>query len=693
MSRARKERRAQRSVLQPVETNKLPGSQPALSMRPHALRLLALWALAAAAYANSFRSGMVLDNALVILRDPRIRAATAQNIGLILSKDYWYGNRTSVVFRPLATFSYLVNWAIFGNAGRPAGYHVVNFALHAGNIALVYLLGLLIFEEAPVALSLAAIWGLHPLLTEAVTNVVGRADLLAAFGVLGGLLCHIQNRSASGRRRLAWTLGLALAAAIGIFSKENAAVLPAVMLLYDLAWSRRAFWRERIGGYLTVAAPFASYFYLRHRVLQQTPEALPSFLDNPLIGADFWTAKLTAIAMIGKFLWLSVWPGRLSADYSYHAVPLSRAVGMIPLALCLAAAAMAIQCYRSRKPVFFWIAFVFVTLSPTANLVFFTGAIMAERFLYLPLIGVVGCAVYLVHRALPPPRLQWAVAGILCLAFGTRTFVRNFDWRDDRSLWTSAANAYPLSYKPHMGLASVLLAEGVAEIDPAVREADRSLAVLNGLPPEQLDAQPYATAAAVYRTKGDQLGAGRATEWYQKALAALSTGQQVDLAVIRQMRSLNAEHGKQVLAFGWPPVYLEFGRLYQRLSDPQKALEYLSYGRLRRPDLEFSEEMAQAWLAQGDWERAAVSLAEGLVIDPDAKDLASGMLDIYRQKAPQSCAVSNAGGQATVNLECPLVHNQVCQAFRNVALSYRQNGQMNQALATSRGAQSVGCTP
>ena len=109
--------------------------------------------------------------------------------------------------------------------------------LHEVNVALVYALGMLILGETAPALALAAIWGLHPLLTESVTNIVGRADLLAAFGVLAGLLCHVRGASAAGRRRMAWLAGLAAAQAVGLFSKENAAVLPGIMLLYDLTWS------------------------------------------------------------------------------------------------------------------------------------------------------------------------------------------------------------------------------------------------------------------------------------------------------------------------------------------------------------------------------------------------------------------------------------------------------------------------
>jgi protein O-mannosyl-transferase len=132
----------------------------------------------------------VFDNASAIAEDPRIRESTAHNVRLILSQDYWYNRDNSGLYRPIVTLSYLMNYAVLGNGARPAGYHWVNLALHGVNVALVYVLGWLIFEDAALAWALAAIWGLHPLLTESVTNIVGRADLLAGFGVLAGLLCY-----------------------------------------------------------------------------------------------------------------------------------------------------------------------------------------------------------------------------------------------------------------------------------------------------------------------------------------------------------------------------------------------------------------------------------------------------------------------------------------------------------------------
>ena len=199
----------------------------------HALAILGLWAFALLAYSNSFRAGLSLDNAWVIQEDSRIQAATFENARLILTQDYSYKNSSSGLYRPLTTFSYLLNYTILGGGAHPAGYHWVNFALHAVNILLVYWLGLLLFQEMGPAWALAAVWALHPILTESVTNIVGRADLLAGFGVLAGLLCHVKSAAASGRRKLAWLAALMLAAGIAVFSKESGVVLLAAMAIYD----------------------------------------------------------------------------------------------------------------------------------------------------------------------------------------------------------------------------------------------------------------------------------------------------------------------------------------------------------------------------------------------------------------------------------------------------------------------------
>ena len=464
----------------PVTQNVVALAEKQPAWRAHSWRLLALGALVFIAYSNSFQSGLVFDNALLITEDPRMREATTDNVGLILNGEYWYRTGTLGLYRPLTTLSYLVNYAVLGDGLNPDGYHWVNLALHGLNVALVYALGLAILGDPLLAVALAAIWGLHPLLTESVTNIVGRADLFAGFGVLAGLLCYLKAVSAEGRKKLAWLAAMTGAQAIGLFSKESAAVLPGIMLLYDLAWAKRATWRKRAPAYAALVLPFAVFFYLR---AQLHTRLLIDFGDNPLTGAAFWTARITAVKVIGKFLWLFLWPARLSADYSFNAVPIfawrpdwEDAKAAIALAVCLCALALAIRWRRARKPLFFFIGFFFLALLPVSNLVILIGSIMAERFMYLPSVGLAGCVVAGIGMLSPGRRkLAWVAAAAVCLAFVARTYARNLDWHDGLSLWSSAVEVAPDDAKAHNNLGYALLEfpgrlpDAIAEYRAALR--------------------------------------------------------------------------------------------------------------------------------------------------------------------------------------------------------------------------------
>jgi protein O-mannosyl-transferase len=460
----------------------------------HAWRIAALWVLLFGAYSNSFPSGFVFDNTPLILEDARVHSATAKNFGLILNGGYWPGHKNSGLYRPITTSSFLLNYAIFGNGADPAGYHWLNLIFHCLNVALVYALGMLIFAAPVPACALAAIWGLHPLMTESVTNIVGRADLLAAFGVLAGLLCYAMGR-AEGRRRFVWLAGFACAQAIGLFSKENAVVLPALMILFDLAWRGHDRFARRAPFYAAAAAVFAVFFWCR---AQSHPSITVFFTDNPLIGAGFWAARAAAMNIITRYVWLFLWPARLSADYSFNAIPLLGAAenfkAILSLGLCAAAVLWGISRRRTQPALFFFLLFFFVALFPTSNLTMLIGSIMAERFAYLPSVGLAGCLVIgiqafarqLSKRWTTAPRAAWVATGLLCLAFSARTYARNFDWRNDMALWSSAVQICPESAKAHVNLGraysevSGRIEDAVAEYDIALRiEPDYALAHYN----------------------------------------------------------------------------------------------------------------------------------------------------------------------------------------------------------------------
>src|SRR5437899_10932325 len=105
------------------------------------------------AYSNSFQAGFVFDNNSLILQDSRIRSVSGSNLDLIFNQEYWYNNTTSGLYRPLATLSYLFNYAVLDNRGQPAGYHAVNLAI---NLIKVLLLYLLLLELIPASAAFAS---------------------------------------------------------------------------------------------------------------------------------------------------------------------------------------------------------------------------------------------------------------------------------------------------------------------------------------------------------------------------------------------------------------------------------------------------------------------------------------------------------------------------------------------------------
>src|ERR1051325_5181902 len=123
--------------------------------------ILTLWILVLAAYSNSFTAGFLHDNDLAILQDVRVHAASAENVSRIFHEGYWVNRPNSGLYRPVTTLSYLLNYAVFGNGTNPPGYHWLNLTLHGLNVSLVYALGFLVLEQAPLAFGLAALWGLH----------------------------------------------------------------------------------------------------------------------------------------------------------------------------------------------------------------------------------------------------------------------------------------------------------------------------------------------------------------------------------------------------------------------------------------------------------------------------------------------------------------------------------------------------
>jgi tetratricopeptide (TPR) repeat protein len=610
----------------------------------------------------------------------------------------------------------LFNYAILGNGARPAGYHVINLLLHALNVALAYGVVRRVARDALTGALAAAVFALHPIATEAVTNVAGRADLLATLCVLVGLLLHIESTRRANPWR--WRVGLLATTLLGAFAKESAVVVVAAILLYDgLAPSSSdappnaaATIRARWTSYAAVALAVLVVLVVRQSALADMGYYRDHFLDNPLFGLSFVAARLTALRVMAMQLWRLVWPASLSCDYSYDAIPLfgragawQDAVAVASTLFIVALVAIATSVRRRHPAVTYFALFYFAALLPTSNLVVRIGSIMAERFLYLPSFAFAAVVALLVRASATrwalrrpagpaPERLALAIVGALAVVAAARTYARNRDWQTEEALFDAARRVVPRSYKVHKGIANALLAEkptGGPRLDQAIVAAEEGMRIIDARPlePIQEPSDLMAALGLAYVLKGDSLGGGKigeppppaAADWYRRAVRVLERAVRTDQAVNARVKALKLQAGsspEEVRDVGLRRVHGTLGNAQMRLGDYAKALETFTY--LRRLDptrVDGYTQSAWALSAAGRLDDAAVLLIEATWLD--GGESAGGLLrDIYRQIDPHLNAFD---ANNRLDVRQPRLHAHVERACQELVPVFLEVGRAQDA--------------
>lgn len=634
--------------------------------------LLALLTLLA--YANSFRAGFVFDNRVLLLEDTRLRALTASNLDLILHRPYWWPFVDVPLYRPATTFSYLLNYSVFDNADRPAGYHVVNWSLHTANVWLVFGLAVRIGRRFWPAAFAAALWAVHPLGTEAVTNIVGRADLLAAFGVLLSFDAHLAAQDVQGRARWSWTALSLAAMTVAVFSKESAIAGIGVIVLYDLLRQRSLQPASMVRDWIILALPAVVFLFQRSAVLAGTAAEFP-YVDNPIAGAGFWRGRLTALSVMGRYLALLVWPARLSADYSFSQIPIASGSWSDWLAwlAIVVLAVVTVVALKASRVVCFCLAAALILFLPASNLLFPTGTIMAERLMYLPsacLIALLVAGVYWTATRLKVAALAPAVLAVALTLCSIRTFVRNSDWSDELTLWTATAQAAPNSFKSRGSLAEALYRADPTRdnFDQVIAEKEKSLAILQSVPDPAAISKPYREAAAYYLEFGDWLesrhrDAATVANAYRRA------------AMLGEHYLLLVEE-RPVSAKDTSDARLLVSTAYARLQEGDKAVATARQAASEQPFNPLSyRALATALLNTQHQNEAAVELMTGFIVTGN-QELRSALLDLYRSGLDTAgCATTTTGSTVALNISsCEIVRRHLCEAAARAADIQRRSG-------------------
>lgn len=421
-------------------------------------------------YLNTLPGEFVFDDREVIVSNPLV---TGPETGpaFLFSSHYWqHVTPTGNLYRPLVIGSYAFNHALGGL--NPSGYHAVNVLLHALCSCLVLLLAVALRLPPGASFVAGALFATHPIHTEAVAGIVGRAELMAAAGVLGAWLLHLRGRR-QGAGRLAM-LGLAFTTAL--LSKENAVVLPGLMAASDILRIRRgeSTWRGSMPSYMVCGLVLAGWLTLRAVVLD--PVEAGSIAETPFAGVPSLTRLLTATAVLGRYLWLLGFPLRLSADYSFEQIPLVTSPAVAPVLLSATCLTVLLglgahRLMKGRLDGLCALAYL-IAVAPVSNVFVPIGTVMAERLQYLPsaafCIALPGLWTEMRIRS---RYLAAGAAGLLILLYGGRSVARNLDWRDQLTLFTVTAETSPRSAKVRYNLGVALEEAGRPEEALAQYEA------------------------------------------------------------------------------------------------------------------------------------------------------------------------------------------------------------------------------
>ena len=421
---------------------------------------LAVAACAVVAHIGALWNGFAMDDLYIIVWNPLVHSG--QGIWHAFAAPYWPPDLGGKLYRPLAIASYTLD----GLVDDAPWFHAVNLFWHAGAAVAVAALARR-WAGTTAALVAGLLFAVHPVHVEAIANVIGRAELMAAVGACLAVYAAVAKES------VGWS---ALALIVGLLSKENAAVAPGLILwawLVGLSPPPRHRMMAFVGSWLAIAAVYVA---VRGAVLD--PYTRLHDIAPVFVGQSPVAVRLTAIAALADVLRLLVFPLTLRVDYS----PAERTLvtsfldsrfllGLAALALW---AALLVGAWRhGRKVEAFGLGWIAIAFLPVANLLFPVGVLLAERTMYLPSVGVVLAAGAALAR-LPASRLRGVVA-VLVLAGGIRSALRIPVWHDDAAVTLSILEDSPDSYRGPARMGALYQSRGdAARALDALRTAART---------------------------------------------------------------------------------------------------------------------------------------------------------------------------------------------------------------------------
>ncbi|MBN3038156.1 MAG: tetratricopeptide repeat protein [Candidatus Omnitrophica bacterium] len=409
---------------------------PTESKREIWLSLILIITLGFVVYANSLDGEFIWDDEYLIIGNPHIK--TLSGITDVFTKDIGAGAGHQFNFyRPLQMLTYMIDNALWGL--NTLGYHLSSVILHVLVALSLYWLVLILFKDSVLSLLTSILFVVHPVHTEAVSYISGRSDPLSLCFLLLCFVFYIKNLD---RPNFCFYLAMIAAFICAVLSKENALILPILVLLYHYSFKRRLILKQ----FLPLLLLTCFYSLLRMTVFDlRVPGNIPiSSLAQRLPGA------FVAIMQYARIL---IFPFDLHMEYGNKFFAFTDSKALVGMLIVLSCLTYVLANRHKRGLIFFGLLWFFIALLPVSNL-FPINAYMAEHWLYLPSIGIFLIAARglknIYDKGLKDVFIV-VLAGVL-IFYSTLTIMQNRYWQSQINFYQRTLHFSPRSIRMHNGL-------------------------------------------------------------------------------------------------------------------------------------------------------------------------------------------------------------------------------------------------
>ena len=393
-------------------------------------------------YRRTLDNGFVWDDIPYLLENRHVHD------GLTLAGMKWaFTSMERCNWHPLTWISTMVDCGLYGP--KPWGHHLTSVLFHAANSVLLMLVLTRMTGSIRRSGLVAALFAVHPLHVESVAWIAERKDVLSTFFLFLTILAylHYVRRPSGGRYSL-----VALLFAMGLMAKPMLVTLPLMLLLLDY-WPLGRFSKDRpamalilekIPLFMLSAASSAVTYIAQQRSHAVAPYALDLRIENAL---------LSYLRYIGKMLW----PSGLAVHYPFpeHGIPAWLVIGA---SAGLIAISVAVVLARKQRPYLLWgWLWYVITLVPVIGIVQVGGQSMADRYTYVPLIGLFVALVWAIPKF---TRAGTVLASGIMVALMLCSVLQVSYWRTDEALFRRVLSVNDSDAMAHNYLGVILAMQG-----------------------------------------------------------------------------------------------------------------------------------------------------------------------------------------------------------------------------------------